>query len=458
MNNEQEERLKQELTFLKESLEADVISRDEYERGKERIERKLKELSQKSEISEGLETKSQSEEPGEIKETEEKPQVEAIEPESQKSSISEGLGTKFQSEKQEEKVEEKEEIKEEPKIEIKEIKEEPTKIIGAEEGKPQEKEEPKVEEPTIEEKKPEESQKSKISEGLETKSQSEPEEEIVISKKWIYGIAILIIIAILFFSIRSWTRSDENTIEEPIEGELIGEIEEFTPECSSDSDCKKQGMIGICLNPDTKEATCEFKEDISTNLMVINDKDCKLCDSSRTKTIVKEIFPNVKITDIDYETEEAKELLNKLGINALPAYIFDSDVSEAINFNDFKTALIKEENNYIITNTASGSNYYFKRPLIENRLDLYLSETNEKIESSMQEVMDLFKDKIQFTKKIVTEREKGFLEKELAINTYPTFLLNNQIKFRGILPADTIKEKICQINDFEECSQELSKI
>ena len=47
MEKEQRERLEQELRFLKESLEADVISKEEYERGKERIERKkqfLKEL------------------------------------------------------------------------------------------------------------------------------------------------------------------------------------------------------------------------------------------------------------------------------------------------------------------------------------------------------------------------------------------------------------------------------
>ena len=40
----QGERLEQELRFLKESFEADVISKEEYEKGKDRIEKKLKEL------------------------------------------------------------------------------------------------------------------------------------------------------------------------------------------------------------------------------------------------------------------------------------------------------------------------------------------------------------------------------------------------------------------------------
>lgn len=395
MDKEQKERLQQELRFLKESLEADIISKDEYERGKERIERKLKEL----------------EEP-----------------------------------------EKEEEVKEEPEIEIKEIKEKPTKIIGVEEEEKEEIEE-KEEEPREEIEKPEEEIKEKEEIEVKEEKKEEPEEEIEIPKKWLYGLVILVIIAILFFSVRSYTKSVK---EKPIEEKSI---EEFKPVCSSDSDCKQEGMIGVCSNPGTKEAKCEFKEDIKTNLLVINDKNCNLCDTSRTKTIIKEIFPNVKTQEIDYETAEAKKLINKFNIDALPAYIFDSNISNAINFNDFKSALIKKENNYIMTNTASGASYYFKRSLIKNKLDLYvLPETTEKIEDNMQEVLNLFKDKINFTKHILEEEQKEILEKELGINTYPTFLLNNQIKFRGVLPANTIKEKICQVNYFEECSKELPKI
>src|SRR3989344_3932827 len=40
----QKDRLEQELRFLKESFEAEVISKEEFDKGKERIERKLNEL------------------------------------------------------------------------------------------------------------------------------------------------------------------------------------------------------------------------------------------------------------------------------------------------------------------------------------------------------------------------------------------------------------------------------
>lgn len=413
MDKEQRERLEQELRFLKESLEADVISRDEYERGRERIERKLREIE----------------------------------------------------ESEEEVEEEKEEIKEEPKIEIKEIKEKPVKIIGAkEETKAPEEEIKEIEEEpkekiVVEEEEKEIKEEEEKVEGIkeEKKEIEEPEEEITISKKWVYGIAILIIILILSFFIRSCKSIEgEKLAKEKVEEEAI---EKFTPECSSDPDCEQEGMIGKCLNPGTKEARCEFEEDIKVNLMVINDKDCKLCDSSNMKDVIKEIFPNVNIEDIDYVTREAKKLISKFDINTLPSYIFDSNISNAINFNDFRNALIKKGDNYIITNTASGASYYFKRKLIKDKLDLYvLPETTETIGSNMQEVLDLFKDKINFTKHIVSESQKEILKEELGINTYPTFLINNQFKFRGILPSNTIKEKICAVNYFEECKVELSKV
>ena len=54
--------------------------------------------------------------------------------------------------------------------------------------------------------------------------------------------------------------------------------------------------------------------------------------------------------------------------------------------------------------------------------------------------------------------EKSFHdEQELGITTYPTFLVNNQIKFSGVQAADTIKEKFCELNVLGECSIGLSQ-
>ena len=45
----QKERLEQELRFLKESFEAEVISKEEFEKGKDRVEKKLNEIKKSKE-------------------------------------------------------------------------------------------------------------------------------------------------------------------------------------------------------------------------------------------------------------------------------------------------------------------------------------------------------------------------------------------------------------------------
>ncbi|MBS3097116.1 hypothetical protein J4480_06815, partial [Candidatus Woesearchaeota archaeon] len=44
----QKERLEQELRFLKESFEAEVISKEEFEKGKDRVEKKLGDIEKQA--------------------------------------------------------------------------------------------------------------------------------------------------------------------------------------------------------------------------------------------------------------------------------------------------------------------------------------------------------------------------------------------------------------------------
>src|SRR3989339_624243 len=290
MDKEQKERLEQELRFLEESLEADVISKDEYERGKERIEKKLKDIE---EIAAETEETPYKDEKKEL-EREIKEEVNQEEKEVKEEIIEE--------EPEQEKIEEEKE-----EIEIREIREERLKR--------------KIEE-TKEKEVVEHEAKEIIEEEPEQEKIEEEKEEIIISNKWVYGLAILIILALLFFSVRSCSIPGEEDVNETNK-EVNKAAEEFVPECFLDSDCKKEGMLGTCLNPDTKEAKCEFKEDAKVELRVINDNSCNLCDTSRIKQIIEELFPNINIKDIDYKSTEAKNLITQLNITALPAYIFE---------------------------------------------------------------------------------------------------------------------------------------
>src|SRR3989338_5677713 len=61
MDASQKDRLEQELRFLKESFDAEVISNEEFEKGKERVEKKLSFLKAEKPIEAAVEEKKQDE-------------------------------------------------------------------------------------------------------------------------------------------------------------------------------------------------------------------------------------------------------------------------------------------------------------------------------------------------------------------------------------------------------------
>ena len=175
--------------------------------------------------------------------------------------------------------------------------------------------------------------------------------------------------------------------------------------------------------------------------------------------LIRGLFPGVVVNSLEYDSAKGKGLISLYDIDALPAYIFGPEVNNTKRYDEFKQALIKKKGYYLIRNSASGANYYFKRQKSPNRLELFtLSGETPDLDKSLAEVKDLFKNKIHFVKTSVDEDKKENLKNELGITTYPTFLVNNQLKFGGIQPPETIKNKFCELNQLDECSTTLSTV
>ncbi len=363
--NEQKERLERELRFLKDSLAAGVVSKEEYEKGKARIERKL------SEIDEELPTED---------------------------------------------------------IEIKEIKNERPHLT--EKSTEEEKEKPKA----------------VMHESKDIWEEKEEEKPAKKNKKTIYYIAVIVLLVLIYFFMNQTPADFTNlTVED-----------QFVPECIKDSDCEEIGKIGICENPDTKEANCTFKDPVETKLTILNDESCSSCDTSRMKSILNHLFKGTIIEEVDYNTVEGQKLVQDFDIDVLPAYIYDSNLGETYNFDNAKRTFVEENDVYLMLPTASGSNYFFNRPEIKQSLKLFvLPNVSDANKNNVQDVLDLFEDTIKFEKIEVTDEEK--LKEDLAITTYPTFLVNNQLKFQGVQSPEVIKQKFCELNDLTDCVVELSK-
>src|SRR3989338_3852673 len=354
----QKERLEQELRFLKESFEAEVISKEEYEKGSDRIEKKL------NEIENG---KSGNEETADAKKED-----------------------PIESEQEEKAVE---------------IPDQEAQKIGQEEEIPK-------------------GQKN--------------------NKLFRYAIVFVVLALVIFFSY--------SLLKAKPAAEKAGAG--FVAVCNSDADCRQEGKEGKCLYPGAKESKCEFKEIQKTGVLVLNDrKNCFNCGTQRVLGILESWFGELEAKEIDYNTNEGKALAESADIRLLPAYILDENITNKHAFEQFKRAFVKKNGTYVLSEDAAGSTFYFNRENIPNKLDLFVKpDASAKAESNLQEFLDNFKD-VRFEKHL---SDSG-LAQELGIKNFPTFLVNNKVKFSGVQTANAIKDNFCSFNKADACSKTLSK-
>lgn len=374
MDESAKEKLDQELRFLKESYEAEVISKEEYEKGKERIEKKLEGNGNNGDNNEASESQTPEKKEAEAK-TEGKSQIKSEEP-----------------------TQAKKDVESQPKADIKE------------EVKEQKKEEKKD------------------------------------NKAFKYAVVFVVLTLIMFFGY-SFLKQDKN-----LEKKEAKEAQ-FTPICMSDKDCIENSKQGICLEPATKNAKCQYPEK-KTKVIVLNDiNNCFNCDTKRVLGILESWFGALEVDEISYNSTKGKEIAEKFDLGVLPAYIFDAEITNKTSYNQVRQAFVMKNNSYLMSDNAAASTFYFRRDNIPNRLDFFAKEdgAGAKAEDNLKEFLKAFPN-VRFEK----HSSASDLAKELGIRTFPTFLVNNRVKFSGIHPAEAIKDNFCSLNRLKECDKELS--
>lgn len=353
----QKERLEQELRFLKESFDAEVISKEEFEKGKDRIEKKLKEIQNQA----------------------------------------------------------KEQISEEPQPETAAERQEKAEEAGAKE--------PKKESTTKEAEKPQAGDEEYF-EPAEIKEEKEhfekpkeaAEEEKRENKFFKYAVLFVVLVLAAFFLYSS----------------LKGNIQK----------------------PEEKLTT--LKEAEKTNVIILNDrKSCFNCDTERILSILEGWFGALNAEEIDYSTDEGRNLAERFDAKTLPVYILDENITKKPEFGQFRQIFIKKDDKYILSDDAAASTFYFKRENVPSKLDLFVvagDRSSIKAEKNLEEFLKAFKE-VKFERHSPTDK----LSQELEIKIFPTFLVNNRVKFSGIHSADTIKNNFCRLNKLPECERSLSK-
>ena len=217
------------------------------------------------------------------------------------------------------------------------------------------------------------------------------------------------------------------------------EVSLILPKCFSDKDCRQKALTGNCENPATLFAKCVFKKPEPVSLLIIKPKLCKTCDTEKSLVQLKNTFPVINLTYLNYESKDGADLAKKLGIDMLPAYIFTKDIEKNLNFNSFSKFLTLKEDRYIIDPSLIGVSFFMGRPKIKNKLDLFISLYDK----NSAELLLLMKDFLRESKdtkfelhflgikaqdKIITPYGLPELEEDLrsacVANKYPDKLLD----------------------------------
>ncbi|MDD5477230.1 MAG: hypothetical protein PHG87_03355 [Candidatus Omnitrophica bacterium] len=188
------------------------------------------------------------------------------------------------------------------------------------------------------------------------------------------------------------------------------DIDAILPRCYSDSNCKKEALVGSCQNPGTLKASCSFKVPNKVSLLVISVKDCAVCNAEPVINSLKKKFPGIEAWYIYYPDPEAQKKVRELSIQGLPAYIFDKEIEKEDGFANIKNDFLQIGDDYMLKPQASGLAYLLNRKIKKGTLDLFVS-LFENDASGILAVMQEFKPDLHF---LAVENGESFAAKNGA--------------------------------------------
>ncbi len=181
-------------------------------------------------------------------------------------------------------------------------------------------------------------------------------------------------------------------------------IQSILPACFSNGNCKKDGLEGKCVNPAEANASCLFEKAKKQGLLVITASQCRTCNTKDVIDSLKAHFPGLDVSYLYYPGRKANKLVKDLGITALPAYLFFSDVEKDKKFVHLKQILERKGGYYLLSPEAGGIAYFINRKKMKARFDLFLGlfskDTGQVLEATKE-----FNPTLHF---LAVEKDGGF--------------------------------------------------
>jgi protein-disulfide isomerase len=133
------------------------------------------------------------------------------------------------------------------------------------------------------------------------------------------------------------------------------------PACADDSECTQEGKIGKCENPGESNAKCVFSDPVKFDAIVLNDKECKTCDTANMEATLKRLFPGINMRTLDVNSEEGNELVEELEIMLAPTYLFEEKITQTNSWqvnSQLRTAFENVGDYYKLKDSVTRASYY----------------------------------------------------------------------------------------------------
>ncbi len=115
----------------------------------------------------------------------------------------------------------------------------------------------------------------------------------------------------------------------------------------------------VCLEV-KKPSVGATATNVEVGLTVLNDKNCKTCDTTQIVGASQQLFPGVKITNVDISSSEGKALIKEFNLVYVPAYIFDSKITKTDSWKNpqMVASFQNVESDYKLLDDVTGASHF----------------------------------------------------------------------------------------------------
>lgn len=144
------------------------------------------------------------------------------------------------------------------------------------------------------------------------------------------------------------------------------------PACGSDSDCTPPpGQGALCRDPNTAKARCESYQPSPFSLQVLDDAECRECNTGIFLASTLELFPQARTRVRRLDSPEGRQLAGQYGIEVFPAYIFSADFARDPRFARVRHLLEKKGDAFVLAPRLVGASLWRQRPASAGQLDVF---------------------------------------------------------------------------------------